>query len=287
MALVTWTRRNARYSIWRLIILLGVNVTLAFWLAGASVIHPCKAFEPASTLDAIVDQECTHIAAVPSMIYALKNHPSYDKRRLESLISIDLAAAAIHRDILRTCLDPFQYGAMSASASFGMTESASSIAWDESAMPPIQDDSVSKGRPTPGAKVKVCAPGSKIPLKCGESGELHIGGHQGISGYLCAEEGTIYEDLRGSERWIATGDQALVDSTGAVHLLEGYGDLVMKGGTNISSASIERTLNISGAPTENHRNTLITFQLNPATTASATKVLVSRLFFLSRPRTLQ
>ena len=115
----------------------GVTVTLAFWLTGASVIYPSKAFEPASTLDAIEDQECTHMAVVPSMIYALKNHPSFDKRRLKSLISIDLAGAAIHPEVLRTCLDPLQFGAVSASANFGMTESACSIAWDDGEIPPI------------------------------------------------------------------------------------------------------------------------------------------------------
>ncbi len=75
--------------------------------------------------------------------------------------------------------------------------------------------------------MRVFALRSKILIKCGEAGELHIGGHQVISGYLCAEEGTIYEDLRGSERWIATGEQALVDSRGAVHLLGRYKDLVI------------------------------------------------------------
>ncbi len=138
-------RRNAQYSIWRLIILLGVTVILAFWPAGASAFYPRKDFEPASTLGAIEDQECTHMAAISSTIYALKNHQSFNKRRLKSLISINLASAATHPEILPTCLDPLHFGAMSASASFGMTESASSIACDESATPPIQDNSASIG----------------------------------------------------------------------------------------------------------------------------------------------
>ena len=45
----------------------GLTVTLAFWLAGASIIYPSKAFEPSSALDAIENQRCTHMAAVPSM----------------------------------------------------------------------------------------------------------------------------------------------------------------------------------------------------------------------------
>ena len=221
----------------------GLTVTLAFWLAGASVVYPSKAFEPGSTLDAIENQKCTHMAAVPSMIYGLRNHPSFSKRRLKSLISIDLGGAAIHPEILRTCLDPLQFGALSASTSFGMTESTTSIAWDDTEIPPIQDDSVSVGRPTPGAKVKICAPGSRTPLKREELGELHLGGHQVINSYLCAEEGTLYEDLEDGGRWIATGDQALVDIAGAVHVLGRYKDLIIRGGSNISAASVERVLN--------------------------------------------
>ena len=224
----------------------GLTVTLAFWLAGASVVYPSKAFEPSSTLDAIEKQECTHMAAVPSMIYGLRTHPSFSKRRLNSLISIDLAGATIYPEILRTCLDSFQFGALSASASFGMTESASSIAWDDTEVPPIQDGSISVGRPIPGAKVKICAPGSRTPLKREEVGELHIGGQQVIDSYLSAEEDTLYEDLKDGGRWITTGDQALLDIAGAVHVLGRYKDIIIRGGSNISAASIERVLNKAG-----------------------------------------
>ena len=44
-------------------------------------------------------------------------------------------------------------------------------------------------------------------------------------------------------RWIATGDQALVDIAGAVHVLGRYKDLIIRVGSNISAASIERVLN--------------------------------------------
>ena len=49
----------------------GITVMLAFWFSGASVVYPNKTFEASSTLDAIESQGCSHMAAVPSMIYAL------------------------------------------------------------------------------------------------------------------------------------------------------------------------------------------------------------------------
>ena len=143
---------------------------------------------------------------------------------------------------MTACRDLAYSGIRSVTASFGMTESSCSIAWDDKDIYPIQGGSVGVGRPIPGAKVKICAPESKTSLESEQTGELHLGGYQVINGYLGTEDSSIYQDSNGQEQWIATGDQGLIDMSGAVYVYGRYKDLIIRGGINISPMSIEETL---------------------------------------------
>ena len=79
----------------------------------------------------------------------------------------------------------------------------------------------------------------------GEEGELHVGGPQVISGHLDAGNDVFYLD--GKYRRIITGDMALIDDCGAVHIIGRYKDIIIRGGQNISPERIERCLgNIYG-----------------------------------------
>jgi len=115
--------------------------------------------------------------------------------------------------------------------------------WKKSAS--LINDFVSVGKPIPSAKAKICALGSREPLNRGEEGELHVGGPQVISGYLDAGNDVFYLD--GKDRWIITGDMALIDDYGAAHIIGRYRDTIIRGGKNISLTRIERCLgNIYG-----------------------------------------
>lgn len=79
------------------------------------------------------------------------------------------------------------------------------------------NDSVPVGKPILSAKAKICALDSRGPLNRGEEGELYVGGPQVISGYLDAGNDVFYLD--GKDRWIITGDMALIDECGAVCII--------------------------------------------------------------------
>jgi len=91
-----------------------------------------------------------------------------------------------------------------------------------------------------GAKVRICAPGSYVPLRRGEVGELHQGGLPVFSGYLDNPHESCYQE--DDINFIATGDQAYMDDNGHVYLLGRYKDLIIRGGENISPAKIEHCL---------------------------------------------
>ncbi|KAI9719235.1 MAG: putative NRPS-like protein biosynthetic cluster [Candelaria pacifica] len=221
----------------------GVIVTLAFWMKGASVVYPSASFDAGSTLIAIQEDGCTHMAAVPSMISALTNHPLMSSSSLGSLRSVDLAGSIVHPETVRACMDRSRIGALYASASYGMTEGSAVLALDGHKAPYDENSvptSTSVGSPTARAKVRVCEPGTRTVLKRGSIGELHIGGAQVTKGYLGTTSDAIYED--DIDNWIATGDRVTIDENGVVSILGRYKDLIIRGGENISPVVIERYL---------------------------------------------
>ena len=96
----------------------------------------------------------------------------------------------------------------------------------------------------PGARVRVCEPGSHSVLSRGEVGELHIGGSGVIDGYMYGDNGVFYDDE--SDHWIATGDQAKMELDGTLYVMGRYKDIIIRAGENLSPALIETCLNKAG-----------------------------------------
>ncbi|OCL08500.1 acetyl-CoA synthetase-like protein, partial [Glonium stellatum] len=220
---------------------MGVYISLVFWTSGATVVYPSPKFDAAASLHAIESEKCTHMFGVPAMVKALSMHSSIGQRTLNSLRVIELGGAEIFPEILELCVAPDKLQCESVGCGWGMTEAPGPLwasLWKKGS--PLIGDSVSVGTPIPGTKAKICALGSREPLNRGEEGELHVGGPQVIRGYLNGENDVFYSD--GKDRWMITGDMALIDDYGEVYIIGRYKDIIIRGGQNISPARIERCL---------------------------------------------
>ncbi|KAL8643052.1 MAG: hypothetical protein Q9226_008438, partial [Calogaya cf. arnoldii] len=219
----------------------GICVSWGFWVCGATVVYPSRTFDAKSSLSAIESALCTHMPAVPSMIQALVTHPSLSHMNLGSLQSIDLAGTMILPEIIEACMDKLK--APYSSVVYGMTEGSAVCGSDTNHIPYARHcipKSIPCGTATPGARLRVCRPGSKDMLRRSEIGELHMGGLQVTKGYLDRASDDFYQE--DGINWLATGDQAQMDDGGLVYILGRYKDLIIRGGENISPASIERCL---------------------------------------------
>ncbi|KAL8896219.1 MAG: hypothetical protein Q9207_007812, partial [Kuettlingeria erythrocarpa] len=215
--------------------------SIAFWLAGGTVVYPSRSFDARATLSVIARLGCTHMLAVPSMIQAMTTHPALHKESLRSIEMIDLAGTMILPNIVKLCMD--ELGVARVAATYGMTEGNSITAVDAHAMPYERHNIptvIPCGRVTPGARIRVCEPRSQRVVRRGELGELHIGGHQVSRGYLDRTTPDFYR--QDGINWLVTGDQARVDEDGQVYILGRYKDLIIRGGENLSPAAIERCL---------------------------------------------
>ncbi|KAL8846483.1 MAG: hypothetical protein Q9221_008427 [Calogaya cf. arnoldii] len=212
-----------------------------FWVCGATVVYPSRTFDAKSSLSAIESALCTHMPAVPSMIQAMVTHPSLSDTNLDSLQSIDLAGTMILPEIIEACMNKLE--APCSSVVYGMTEGSAVCGSDTNHIPYARHSipkSIPCGTATPGARLRVYKPGSRDVLRRGEIGELHMGGLQVTKGYLDRASDDFYQE--DGINWLATGDQAQMDDGGLVYILGRYKDMIIRGGENISPASIERCL---------------------------------------------
>jgi acyl-CoA synthetase (AMP-forming)/AMP-acid ligase II len=235
----------------------GIGWSLGFWVMGGTVIFPSDSFEAQATLQCFDELQATHMGLVPTTAQATLAHPNFGRTDLSSLVSIDISGAGVLPSLVDACTAALN---VPSSTSYGMTESPGTMAWSVEEGSVIRNGEVMSGRPVRATVVKICEPGTRDIVPRGQLGELHNGGPQVIPRYMDprVSSGDFYTDEQGT-RWIITGDQAIMDQDGAVRISGRYKDMIIRGGENISPASIEDYLSkkqdifmvyVVGAPDE-------------------------------------
>lgn len=221
-----------------------VNNALRAWSRGDAVIFASEYFDVQSTLHALVSEKCTFMSAVPTLVKALVSQPSFAGTKALNLTYVTMGGTTITDADVKACRN--QLGARTAIQAFGMSEGVPIVSWHRSDPMLVDGYHPGVGKVLPGANIRVCAPGSKSPLAVNEVGELHIGGSSVVKGYMDGiAADSFYDDCVG--HWFKTGDQAIIDQDGVLHILGRYKDLIIRAGENISPLKIENSLgNIEG-----------------------------------------
>lgn len=216
-----------------------VNNALRAWSRGDAVIFASEYFDVQSTLHALVSEKCTFMSAVPTLVKALVSQPSFAGRNALNLTYVTMGGTTITDADVKACRN--QLGARTAIQAFGMSEGVPIVSWHRSDPMLVDGYHPGVGKVLPGANIRVCAPGSQKPLAINEVGELHIGGSSVIKGYLGGVAAdSFYDDYVG--HWHKTGDQAIIDQDGVLHILGRYKDLIIRAGENIAPLKIENSL---------------------------------------------
>ncbi|KAF2718485.1 acetyl-CoA synthetase-like protein [Polychaeton citri CBS 116435] len=235
----------------------GITWGLVFWYVGGTVVYPSDSFEAQASLECIERFHCTHTSLVPTTAQSIIAHPSFGRTDIGTLISVDISGAGVLPSVVEACETALKVPGYT---SYGMTESPGTLVWPEAGGSVLLNGEVLSGRVSRGAMVKICVPGTTDLVPRGVPGELHNGGLQVIASYIDPNVATdsFYQDEQGVN-WIKTGDQAVMEQDGAVRISGRYKDLIIRGGENISPASIEAllqkmdgvdTAQVVGAPDE-------------------------------------
>jgi fatty-acyl-CoA synthase len=188
-------------------------------------------FDPAEVLRVIEEQKITATMLVPSMIYALMDHPDSHTRDLSSLETVYYGASAMNPVRLAEAIRRF--GPIFAQY-YGQSEAPMVITYlakgdhDEKRL-------TSCGRPTLFARVALLGEDGK-PVPQGEVGEICVSGPLLSGGYWNLSEATA-ETFR--DGWMHTGDLAREDSDGFYYIVDRTKDMIVTGGFNVFPREVE------------------------------------------------
>ncbi|WP_090360185.1 fatty-acid--CoA ligase FadD8 [Mycolicibacterium fluoranthenivorans] len=188
-------------------------------------------FDPAEVLRVIEEQKITATMLVPSMIYALMDHPDSHTRDLSSLETVYYGASAMNPVRLKEAIDRF--GPIFAQY-YGQSEAPMVITYL------AKDDHDEKrltscGRPTLFARVALLGDDGN-PVPQGEVGEICVSGPLLSGGYWNLPDATADTFKDG---WMHTGDLAREDEDGFYFIVDRTKDMIVTGGFNVFPREVE------------------------------------------------
>ncbi|KAA0086960.1 acyl-CoA synthetase [Mycolicibacterium sp. P9-64] len=188
-------------------------------------------FDPAEVLRVIEEQKISSTMLVPSMIYALMDHPDSHTRDLSSLETVYYGASAMNPVRLKEAIDRF--GPIFAQY-YGQSEAPMVISYlakgdhDEKRL-------TSCGRPTLFARTALLGEDGN-PVAQGEVGEICVSGPLLCGGYWKLPDATA-ETFR--DGWMHTGDLAREDEDGFWYIVDRTKDMIVTGGFNVFPREVE------------------------------------------------
>lgn len=216
-----------------------VNNALRAWRCGDAVVFASKSFDIGSTLKALSQEGCTIMSATPTLVKGLLAHQEFPDLKELTLELVTIGGTSISAGDIDLCRQGL--GAKNAIQAYGMSEGAPLISWSRTDPQLVNGYHQGVGKVLPGAAARICNPGTQEVISRGETGEIHLSGSSIISRYLDDVDATSFYN-EGSIRWFRTGDQAMVDEEGVIHILGRYKDIIIRGGENIYPAKVETAL---------------------------------------------
>jgi fatty-acyl-CoA synthase len=213
----------------------GMLITPTLLSGGTVVLH--HSFDPGRWLGAVSAERITVSLLVPTMIYALLDHPEMDRADLSSLETIMYGASPISPTRLAEGIR--RIGRVFCQL-YGQTECAG-IATSLWRHQHAIDDPVrlgSCGMPMPGARVEVLDDDGH-PVPPGTPGEISVQGASVMLGYWKQPDLTTAA-LR--DGWLRTGDMATRDEQGFLYIVDRKKDMIVSGGFNVFPREIEDVL---------------------------------------------
>jgi len=188
-------------------------------------------FDPAEVLRTIEEQKITATMVVPSMLYALMDHPDSRTRDLSSLETVYYGASAINPTRLAEAIERF--GPIFAQY-FGQSECPMVISY-LAKTDHTPERLASCGRPSAFLRTALLGEDG-TPVAPGEPGEICVAGPVVAGGYWNkpAETAEAFRD-----GWLHTGDIAREDEDGFWYIVDRVKDMIVTGGFNVYPREVE------------------------------------------------
>ncbi|MCK9249511.1 MAG: AMP-binding protein [Solirubrobacteraceae bacterium] len=193
-------------------------------------------FAPDHVLDLVERHGATALGAVPTVLIALLQHPSFAGRDFSALQAVLVGGAAVPAAVVRQVQR--DTGATVA-VLFGMTELGATVCQTRPDDSP-DDTAETIGRPLPHAETKLVDPATGDTAPIGTAGEFCARGYQQMIGYYKDDDATAR--TVDADGWLHTGDLCTLDERGYYRVTGRVKDMIIRGGENIAPVEIEGVL---------------------------------------------
>jgi fatty-acyl-CoA synthase len=203
---------------------------------GSAMVLPGEGFDPLATLETIADERCTALYGVPTMFIAELDHPEFKNFDLTSLRTGMMAGAPCPIEVMRRCISEMHLNEMT--IGYGMTET-SPVSTQTQIGDSLEKQVTTVGRVHPHIEIKIVDGAGRIVPR-GTRGEFCTRGYSVMLGYWDDPERTA--EAVDENRWMHTGDLAIMDTDGYCNIVGRIKDMVIRGGENIYPREIEEFL---------------------------------------------
>ena len=210
-------------------------------LAGGTVVLQ-KSFDPAAWLAAVASERISLSLLVPTMIYAVLDHPSLASTDLSSLETVMYGASPMSPTRMAEAMS--SVGPVFCQL-YGQTECAgiATSLWRAQHDAADLERLTSCGMEMPGVRVRVLDDdGEEVPD--GTPGEICVQGAPVMQGYFKQPDLTADTFRSG---WLRTGDMAVRDGDGLFYIVDRKKDMIVSGGFNVFPREIEDVLTTHAA----------------------------------------
>ncbi|MCB0166831.1 MAG: long-chain fatty acid--CoA ligase [Anaerolineae bacterium] len=193
-------------------------------------------FDPDAVLDAMQNENVSVFCGVPTMYWALLNHPqanNYDLDKIARNLRICVSGgSSLPVEVLRGFEEKFNVPILEG---YGLSETSPVASFnhlDRERKPG------SIGTPIWGIEMRVVDVNDQ-PLPTGERGEIVIRGHNVMKGYYNRPNDTA-EAIRND--WFHTGDVGVMDEDGYFYIVDRLKDMIIRSGFSVYPREIEDVL---------------------------------------------
>ncbi len=211
----------------------GAALFLPTLMSGGSF-YVIPGFEPVAVMEAIQKHKINCLLMVPTMIYALMDHPRFSEFDLSSLETVIYGASAMSVPRLQEAIEKFGpvffqfYGQVECPMTITIMRRSEHLVDDPERL-------ASCGRPVPWVDVALLDhKGEQVGE--GEAGEVCVRGPLVMPGYYNKPELTEEAFKHG---WLHTGDIAVQGPDGFLRIVDRAKDMVITGGFNVYPREVE------------------------------------------------
>ncbi|MFW6010856.1 MAG: class I adenylate-forming enzyme family protein, partial [Gemmatimonadota bacterium] len=208
----------------------GAALLTALVSGGTVVLQP--AFDPGEALELVERHGVTVLHGVPTMFVMELREPEREERDLSSLRTGIVAGAPVSEDLVTRAREAI---VPDLEIAYGLTETSPTVSIT-SPGDPSGKRSRTVGRPLDGVEVRILGEdGEELPVE--SVGELAVRGYNVMLGYF-RQPGETASSMD-EDGFFRTGDLAMTDEDGYLHIVGRKSDVIIRGGYNVHPREVE------------------------------------------------